>query len=161
MKPLVARLVPLLLAAGTVFAVWLAFSQHEFTPRDRDDAYILTFIGSAYVVAALFLLAFTRQWSLRGLGQLGTYLGDAGLYLTAGGSRLGWRGPLTEAEANLIRALFVVGGCLLISGLAWWGIATHGGRRVDMPDAVPPVEPWNGEERRHTIRRAADRERIA
>lgn len=136
--------------------MWVVLEGHEFAPHNRMDAYLLSYIGAVYAFAAVFLFLVTRHWTLRGAGQLGTLLADAGLYLSSGLIRLGWRdGPLSRGEANLIRALFLVCGTALLAGLLAWAL----GLRTRAPE---PVEPeWNGEERRTgLVRRQADRERL-
>lgn len=137
MTAVVTRLWPLVLTAGTVYAVWLLLRRHAFTTGDQLNGYILIYIGVAYIVAVTFLLLFTQRWTFRGIGQLCTALGDAVLYFGTGLLSLGWReGPRTAGELNLIRSLFIVGGTLLMAGLGWWAVTTRGGRR-----AWPPTDP--------------------
>ena len=80
------------------------------------------------MVAIAFLLARTRLWSLRALGQVATYASDAALYLGAGGAQLGWWSALGRGDLNLIRAGFAVGGTLLVLGLGAWLAAERGQR---------------------------------
>lgn len=127
LRKIVRWLWPLVAAAGTVFAVWLVFQSHDY--GRSGDAWLLAFVGTAYLIAVAFVLIFTRRWDLRALGQVVTYFADAGLYIGAGGSALGWRRPLTPEEVNLIRSGFVVGGACLVIGLVTWTVRTRGGRR--------------------------------
>jgi hypothetical protein len=124
---------PLLATVATVAAVARLFAHIEFSRR--DDGGILLGMGLAFVVALAFLVGYTRVWTLRGLGQVATYLGDATLYLILGAANLGWRGPLRDWEANTIRAAFVVGGAFLVCGLGWWAWSTRG------TDLVEPTDP--------------------
>lgn len=152
---------PLLATAGTVWAVWAVFRRG---PVGRDtDSWILVGIGAVYAFAALAILLGTRRWDSRALGQLLTYLGDAGFYGVIGASRFGWRGGLSGAEVDLIRALFVVGGALLGFGLLFWLGRTRGGTREPAARAAdPPAEDrllYEGPDRRGTLpgRRSGDR----
>ena len=118
---------PLLALAGTIWAIRnLWFDRHLATAR--TDAELLVYIGACYVVAIAFLLACTRSWSLRSLGQVATYSSDAALYLGAGGAQLGWWGALGGGDLNVIRAGFAVGGTLLVIGLGAWVAASRRAR---------------------------------
>jgi hypothetical protein len=124
---------PLLATAGTVLGVWaLWFQRRHVTPQ--GDPWIAVAIGAAYVVAILFILGTTDRWSLRGLGQVAAYVGDACLYLGAGAASEGWRHPLAARDLNLIRAELLVGGAALVGGLLWWTVASRGEPPVDERD---------------------------
>lgn len=127
LSPILRWLWPLLAMAGTVFAVWLVFETHDY--GRRGDAWLLFGVGLVYLVAVGFILGFTRRWDWRELGQIVTYLADAGLYIGAGGSTLGVRPAIQSWELNLIRAMFVCGGVCLVVGLLAWVVRTHGGAK--------------------------------
>lgn len=118
---------PLLAMAGTVFAVWLVFETHNY--GRTGDAWLLLGVGLVYLIAVGFILTYTRRWDWRALGQIVTYLADAGLYIGAGGSALGVRPAIQGWELNLIRAMFVCGGVALTGGLLAWVLRTHGGKK--------------------------------
>lgn len=129
---------PLLLTAGTVYAVYRVFVHIQFS--DRDNGWTLAGMGGCYLIAAAFLLSFTRRWELRSLGQVVTYLADAALYLGLGLHAVGRRRPLSLHDQNAIRAGFVVGGALLVLGLVWW-LIVDGGRARATSDATPVHAP--------------------
>lgn len=122
---------PLIPTIGTVFAVWLLFNHQEFGERSRKDGWVLFFVGTGYALITLFVLATTRHWSWRDLGQLLTYGADAMLYSIFGASLLGWRGAFSLEETNLLRSLFVVGMPILLVGVFWWIGDTRFGSRSE------------------------------
>lgn len=138
---------PLTAVALTVYAVWRAFLHVDFSRN--DDAVLLAFIGSAFLVAVAFLVVFTRRWTLRALGQVIAYLADAGLYLGAALPQLGVRRPLTPGDVTLLRAGFAVSGTFLVVGLVWWFVV-DGGRNGH----AVHTEEWDGKTER---RREFDR----
>lgn len=129
---------PLGLTAGTVYAVYLVFVHIDFTPA--DNGWTLVGVGGSYLVAAAFLLAFTRRWEMRALGQLVSYLADAGLYLGLGLAGVNHRHRLSLQDQNVIRAGFAVGGTLLVLGLVHW-LITDGGRARPASASTPAPAP--------------------
>jgi hypothetical protein len=126
----VVRSWKLLLAVGTMVAIWQAFNRHTFNPKgDQIDSWILVGIGVAYLLAMVWMIFWNDEWTTRGCGQFLTYLGDASLYGASGLWRIGWRHPLTAQEMNLVRACFVVGGAMLALGLVVW-LKWHRSNRV-------------------------------
>lgn len=121
------RLLPLAGFAAAVAAVWTGIHVVDVWPWDR---WILLYISAVYLLAVLVMLLGTRIWSARGLGLLGTALGDAGLYLGVARARFGGP-PLARWELDLVRALFLVGGTLLLAGLVWWLADWLRGRPTD------------------------------
>jgi hypothetical protein len=109
---------PLLLTAGTVYAVYRVFVHVQFS--ERDNGWTLAGMGACYLIAAAFVVGFTRRWEMRSLGQVVTYLADAGLYLGLGLAATGHRHPFTLRDQNVVRAGFLVGGPFLVLGLLWW-----------------------------------------
>lgn len=123
-KPFLLWALPIIATWATIWAVFSAFQSYE----SHIDADILLFIGGSFLIAALFLVGYTRHWTWRGLGQTFAYLSDAGLYLGWGASAKGWRGSLDRKDYDLLRAGFIVSASLLIIGLATMVARRHGTR---------------------------------
>jgi hypothetical protein len=124
-----ARLAYFLAYLGAIYALlWW----HESSPT--EDGWLLIVIGAIYALAVLVMLIGTRYWTIRGLGLLGTLAGDAVAYTTLGGAALGWF-DVPEWRLDLVRALFLGGGSLMVAGLLLWLWRTRGGTR-DEPDGV-------------------------
>lgn len=131
--PFMARWVRLGYFLALVGAVWCVLSLSGSTPF--QDRWILLGVGSVYALAAIVMLIGTRYWTIRGLGLFGTVTGDAMFYLALASPQFGWTGRATDDYFNIIRALFIVGGALLLIGLCLWLVRTHAGTR-DEPDGV-------------------------
>lgn len=119
---------------AVVGVAWGILFLHESRDADR---WILMGIGSVYALAALVMLVGTRRWTVRGLGLLGTIVGDALIYLGTGVARLRWTGELGEPYLDAVRAFFIVGGGLMAYGLMRWAAETRFGTRDEPePEAV-------------------------
>lgn len=128
----VRRLWPIAALAGTVFAGWrLYFERYHVTPA--GDPWLWLWIGAVYAVAIVAILVTTETWNLTGLGQVGTYAGDATFYLGIGLGQYGWRHQITPSEINLGRAELLVGGTALAIGLGWYALAAWRQRRRSEP----------------------------
>lgn len=129
---------PLLALVGTISVVWRCYFQAQaVTPK--QDPWVPVGIGVAYLIALAFILGTTESWSLRGLGQVATYVADAGLYLGLGLPMYGHWHAFTPGELNLIRACLAVGGTFLVLGLVWWRVSSWRESR-----ARPEPTPWVG-----------------
>lgn len=125
-----ARLGYFLIAVGIVWSLLIWRGSTPF-----QDKWILLMIGTVYALAALVMLIGTRYWTIRGLGLLGTLTGDCLFYMAFAFPRWGWAEPPGNDYLNIVRALFIVGGLLLLSGLCAWLWRTRFGTR-DEPDGA-------------------------
>jgi hypothetical protein len=131
-SPFMVRWVRLGYFAGVTGAVWIYL--HERQTTSTGLGWLLIGIGLIYALAVLVMLVGTRYWTVRGLGLLGTLAGDAVAYTTLGGSVLGWY-ETPEWRIDLISALFLTGGALMLTGLLFWLWRTRFGTR-DEPDGA-------------------------
>jgi hypothetical protein len=116
-----------------VGVVWFVLVSRGSTPF--QDKWILLGIGSVYALSVLVMLIGTRYWTIRGLGLLGTLMGDTLFYMAFAFPRWGWAEPPGNDYLNIVRALFIVGGTLLLIGLCAWLWRTRFGTR-DEPDGA-------------------------
>ncbi len=115
------RLIVGIVATIAVYGLFYLHPQKASPAQDwRDDVW-LWLIAGTFTLAALVMLLPSIPWTWRGVGLFLTSLGAAALY----GGVLWTRrddpsGDLPETWADLIRALYVVGGLLLLYGLLDW-----------------------------------------
>ncbi len=120
------RLVIGIAATVAVYGLFYLHPQKASPAQDwRDDVW-LWLIAGTFTLAALVMLLPSIPWTWRAVGLYLTSLGTAALY----GGVLWTRrddpsGDLPETWGDVIRALYVVGGLLLLYGLldwlgAWW-----------------------------------------
>ena len=118
-----------LVAAGTV-----VFSTVPPDTRAVIDPLILVYIATAYTIAVIIMLVYTRKWSLIGCALLATMTGDALLY-----GRLSHHLPVPGGDwvLDVIRACFVVGGTYLVIGLFQWVREQEADDAVLMSEKMP------------------------
>lgn len=116
---------PVFLACGTVYGVYLVFAAHDIEPASTIDTRIVVAMGVAYLMAALVMFGQNERWPLKAIGQFVTYLADAQLWLGVGAGRLRWRHDIDTRDLQILRAWFVVGTAALILG-----IVVYEGRRL-------------------------------
>lgn len=142
------------IAFAAVAVVWLLFQRHASGPSDSIDNLIVMGIvmGIAviFAVASLVMILGTPQWSARALGLLLTSMGTSAVYSAGTYSRHFSHKPAPEWLIDLGRSLYIVGGPLLVYGLAMWVHANWG------PPSRRPQTDYVGEERRVELRRAED-----
>lgn len=104
-----------------VIAAFALFMTVDDATTEKIDPYIVGLIGGTLLVVGVIMLAFTPNWSARGLGIVSVSLGCAVLYL---GSLMFYVEPATKRWFNpvtdLARAFLVVGGPLLVFGILRW-----------------------------------------
>ena len=132
--PFVTRWVRLFYFFAAVGVMWCLLVWRDSAPF--QDKWILLCIGSAYALSVLVMLIGTRYWTIRGLGLFGTLLGDAMFYLSLAFPRWGWAEPPSNDYLNVVRALFIVGGTLLLIGLSMWIWRTRFGLREEPDGAI-------------------------
>jgi hypothetical protein len=110
----------LLLSVAAVYGVYVALRDNSVESGHVIDTRLLIAMGFGFALAAVVMLLFTREWSLRAVGQFLTYVGDAALWGGVGAARVGWTHPITPGELQIIRATFIVAIVALVLGLIWW-----------------------------------------
>ena len=101
-----------------VAGVWGLFQLHSST--QEQDARLLLSVSIVYGVGILVMLIGTDEWTARNLGLFSTITADALLYGLGALAALRYIDPVDEPEVDLIRALFAIGGTLLLIGLLRW-----------------------------------------
>lgn len=118
--PIVVRFGLLVASALSILTVWLLLRGHDIVINDPIDNRLIVAMGAGFALAAVVMLCFTPEWSLRGVGQMWTYVGDALFWGAIGAGRVGWRHQMTPDELQVIRAVFLVATVALIGGIVWW-----------------------------------------
>jgi hypothetical protein len=124
----IRRYFPVFAAIAVVLGVFAIYQSYNIGPTDPFDSWLLIFIATAYLNAALVMVIFNKTWPLRAVGQLFTFLADGFFYGLLGGQRLGWFPPFTDGQLNITRAFFLVGAAALLIGLIWWKVQHFRGK---------------------------------
>lgn len=135
---------------SAVAIVWLLFQRHTSTPDDPIDNLIVLGIAVIFAVASLVMILGTSKWSARALGLLLTSMGTSAVYSAGTYSRHFSHNPAPEWLIDLGRSLYIVGGPLLVYGLAMWVHANWG------PPSKRKQVGYDGDERRVALRRDDD-----
>lgn len=109
---------PLIFFFAVVGADWLRL-HHEGVATRGESVRLLRHVGFAAYLAAAFILAFTRRWTLQQLGLLALLIGGAELkvrLIAHWGPQ-----PVPEWERDVTQALFDIGTAAIIVALAWYG----------------------------------------
>jgi hypothetical protein len=112
---------------------WIVLNIRGSSPF--QDKWITLGIGSIFALCSFVMILGTRQWTIRGLGLWGAVTGEAMFYLSIAFPQWGWAEPPSNDYFNVVRALFIVGGTLLLCGLLMWLWRTRFGTR-DEPDGA-------------------------
>lgn len=105
---------PVLSFAVAVTALYLVYRTLPPGLEDDVDTLLVFSLSIAFTWAAVLMVRRTRIWTPRGMGLLGTVMGDALLYLSIGvGAAFAIRGEMLD----LARACLTVGVVLLLIGL--------------------------------------------
>lgn len=135
----------------TVALVWALLQRYTSTESDRIDNLIVTAIAAIFALASLVMIAGTFRWSIRAFGLLCTSLATAIIYGTESYTRNVSHRPPQEPVLDLARAMFIVGGPLLLFGLiSWIGANWNPSKRVvNERDYVGPERRGDCGGRRH------------
>lgn len=127
------------LAAASVVtgAVWVALQFHESKPIDDPvDSFEVLLISSTFTLAAAVMVLGTPKWSARALGLFFTSIGTGVLFGVSAWVRFTSHKvpvPLPDGDVRYIpsktpnehlldlgRACYLIGGLLLLYGIATW-----------------------------------------
>ncbi len=102
-----------------VALVWIAYQFYDSQRGDPFDRINLVQVAVTFALAALVQIVWTRDWPMRTVGVLFTALGTAIVF-----GQSGWRWitdtGYPEWFLDIGRALYTVGGPLLLLGLILW-----------------------------------------
>lgn len=105
--------------AGLV-VLWTFLYLHEQGPRDPIDLALASVVATVFAFVILGMIAETDTWTVRNVGLLFVFFGDAFLYGSVAYSRIAG-GPTPETGIDVARGFLFVGGVFLaIAVLFYW-----------------------------------------